>query len=196
MKFVIFFCQFVKTYSRTNLAWLPGKQIWTRVKKKAKIRNGFFTSQSTAMVMSRWSVDLTTLLLGELDLAVNQYFVHTLSLPFLNQWKKENDRVNCFMINFHEITGTGPGSNLRPLNLQSDMLLTALRGHGKRSGEIQNTCLSGVRVVINGLNKTQSPVFRLCWCSVYLNDPGFFFRYLSQSRPYTDQSGSKFDRGF
>ena len=38
-------------------------------------------SQSTAMVMSRRSVHLTTLfLLGKLEQAVNQYFVHILSL--------------------------------------------------------------------------------------------------------------------
>ena len=47
------------------------------------------TSQSTAMVMAGRSVHLTTLFLGKLEQAVNQYFVHLLSLvtdqqPFLN----------------------------------------------------------------------------------------------------------------
>ena len=37
-------------------------------------------SQSTAMVMSRWSVHLTPFFLGKFDKLVNQYFVHILSL--------------------------------------------------------------------------------------------------------------------
>ena len=36
--------------------------------------------KSTAMVMAGWSVHLTTLFLGKLEQAVNQYFVHILSL--------------------------------------------------------------------------------------------------------------------
>ena len=36
--------------------------------------------KSTDMVMAGWSVDLTTLFLGKLEQAVNQYFVHFLSL--------------------------------------------------------------------------------------------------------------------
>ena len=40
-----------------------------------------FMSKSTAMVMSGWSVHLTTLFfLGKLEQAVHQYFVHILSL--------------------------------------------------------------------------------------------------------------------
>ena len=38
------------------------------------------TSQSTAMVMSERSVHKTTLFLGKLDKAINQYFVDILSL--------------------------------------------------------------------------------------------------------------------
>ena len=37
-------------------------------------------SQSTAMVMMRRSVHLTTFFVGKVDLAVNQYFEHILSL--------------------------------------------------------------------------------------------------------------------
>ena len=37
-------------------------------------------SKSTAMDMAGWSVHLTTLFLGKLEQAVNQYFVHTLSI--------------------------------------------------------------------------------------------------------------------
>ena len=36
--------------------------------------------KSTAMVMAGWSVHLNTLFLGKLEQAVNQYFVHILSL--------------------------------------------------------------------------------------------------------------------
>ena len=36
--------------------------------------------KSTAMVMAGWSVHLTTLFLGKPEQAVNQYFVHILSL--------------------------------------------------------------------------------------------------------------------
>ena len=36
--------------------------------------------KSTAMVMADWSVHLTTPFLGKLEQAVNQYFVHILSL--------------------------------------------------------------------------------------------------------------------
>ena len=39
-----------------------------------------FTSQLTAMVMSGRSVHLTTLFLGRLEQAVNQYFMHILLL--------------------------------------------------------------------------------------------------------------------
>ena len=38
------------------------------------------TSQSTVMVMLGWSVHLMTFFLGKFDKAVNQYFVHILSL--------------------------------------------------------------------------------------------------------------------
>ena len=40
-----------------------------------------FMSKSTAMVMSRRSIKLTTLFLGKLDLGVNKYIVH--KLPFV-----------------------------------------------------------------------------------------------------------------
>ena len=36
--------------------------------------------KSTAMVMAGWSVHLTTFFLSKLEQAVNQYFVHILSL--------------------------------------------------------------------------------------------------------------------
>ena len=39
-----------------------------------------FMSQATAMVMLGLSVHLTTLFLGKLEQAVNQYFEHILSL--------------------------------------------------------------------------------------------------------------------
>ena len=56
------------------------------------------------MVMARWSVHLTTLFLGKLEQAVNQYFVHILSLV--------TDRVgvikiviviNCNLITFSKV---------------------------------------------------------------------------------------------
>ena len=69
----------------------------------------FFRSQSTAMVMLGRSVYLTTLFfLGKLDLAVNQYFVHVLSLvPDNNpsRRREENGWRNDFMINLHESMG-------------------------------------------------------------------------------------------
>ena len=66
--------------------------------------------------------------------AVNQYCAHSFArnwqLPFLNQWKGENDCGKYFMINLHErilLTsgrwgrwGGGGGVNLRPPGLQSD----------------------------------------------------------------------------
>ena len=87
-----------------------------------------FTSQSTAMVMSRWSDQLTTLFfLGQLGKAVYQYFVHILLLVTDNNpsWISERRRITVHdqspRIYMH---GSGPGSNMRPLGLPS----IALRG--------------------------------------------------------------------
>ena len=66
-----------------------------------------FTSQSTAMVMLRRSVHLTTLFLGKLDKAVNQYLVHILSNVNDNKQKEEDERRNYFTINIHESMGPG-----------------------------------------------------------------------------------------
>ena len=69
------------------------------------------TSQSTAMVMSRWSVNLTTLSLGKHRLIVYKRLTSTSLVtdkkPFLNQWKEENDRRKYFMKYLHEIMGMG-----------------------------------------------------------------------------------------
>ena len=60
-----------------GLLWRPGG---------IKIQCLFFVCfvalrpKSTAMVMAGRSVNLTTLFLGKLEQAVNQYFVHILSL--------------------------------------------------------------------------------------------------------------------
>ena len=72
------------------------------------------TSQSTAMVMSGWSVHLTTpFSLDRLEQVVNQYLVYihllvTDNNPF--EWislREENDSKNYFMINLHESMGLG-----------------------------------------------------------------------------------------
>ena len=59
-----------------------------------------------------------TFFLGKLQLAVIQYFVHTLWLvtqqPFLNQWERENDRRNYFKIKIHKIMGPGLDPTLDP----------------------------------------------------------------------------------
>ena len=57
-----------------------------------------------------------TFFLGKLDQAVNQYFVHILSLvtnnnPSSISGREENDRRNYFMIIPHKTIETGPGSN-------------------------------------------------------------------------------------
>ena len=73
----------------------------------------FFMSQSTAMVMSRQPVHLTTLfILGKLEEAVHQYFAHILSLvtdkiPSGISGREENGGRNYFMINLHESMGPG-----------------------------------------------------------------------------------------
>ena len=85
------------------------------------------------MVMGGGSVHLTSLFsLGKLEQAVNQYFVHILSLVTDNI-REDNDRRNNHNQSSRKY-GTGPGSNSQPLDLQSDshllpdMLPTALRG--------------------------------------------------------------------
>ena len=68
------------------------------------------------MVMSGGSVHLTTFFLGKLEYAVNQYFVHILSLVTDNNpsWISEREE-NGRMINQSPLKyGTGPGSNSRP----------------------------------------------------------------------------------
>ena len=59
------------------------------------------------MVMLGRPVHLTTLFLGELDYAVNQYLVHILSLVTENNLsqiseREENGRRNYFMINIRK----------------------------------------------------------------------------------------------
>ena len=72
------------------------------------------------------SVYLTTRLLGRLShLTVYQYCAHSFArnwqLPFLNQWKGENDHRKYFMINPHErMLPTSSGLNPRSPGLQSD----------------------------------------------------------------------------
>ena len=81
--------------------------------------------KSTAMVMAGRSVHLTILFLGKLEQAVNQYFVHILSLvtdkTLLECFsgREKNDRRKYFMINLCESIGLGrielatPGSAVR-----------------------------------------------------------------------------------
>ena len=83
-----------------------------------------FTSQSTAMVMSRWWVHLTTLFSGQAWLkAVKKYFMHIVTFtcnwqqPFLNQGKEENDwEIIPISISTKVTDRAGP------LDLQSDSL--------------------------------------------------------------------------
>ena len=71
------------------------------------------------MVMAGRSVHLTTLFLGKLEQAVNQYFVHILSLVTDNNSRREeNDHRNYVMINLHVWDRAGielatPGSAVR-----------------------------------------------------------------------------------
>ena len=81
-----------------------------------------------------------TFFLGKLEQAVNQYFVHILSLVTDKNpsWMFQRMGGEWLQKLFHNKSprkyGTGPGSNSWPLDLQSDspllpdMLLTALRG--------------------------------------------------------------------
>ena len=69
-----------------------------------------------------------TFFLGKLDLAVNQCFMHILSLVTDNNsscisGREENGCGNYLMINLHGSMGQGPGSNWPPLDLQSDRYL-------------------------------------------------------------------------
>ena len=106
---IFVFCLFL-------LLYVPSQQLWS-------LRDGQFI----------WP----HFFLGKLEQAVNQYFVHILSLVTDNNpsWmiqRKEEKKL------FHDQSprkyGTGPGSNWRPLDLQSDSHLlpdtlpTALRG--------------------------------------------------------------------
>ena len=76
-----------------------------------------FTSQSTAMVMLRWSVHLTTLFPGQAWLSGQPVLhAHTFACnwqAFLNQ-RKENDHRNYFIINLHESMGPGRDRTLDP----------------------------------------------------------------------------------
>ena len=75
-------------------------------------------SQSTAMVMLRQSVHLTTLFPGQAWLSgLNQYFVHILWLVTDNNpsWisrREENGSRNYCMINLHQSMGPGRGIKL------------------------------------------------------------------------------------
>ena len=66
--------------------------------------NGPFNSTK---VMLSWSVYLTTLFLGRLSplsgltSACTYSFARNRQLPFLNQWKRENDHRKYCMINLH-----------------------------------------------------------------------------------------------
>ena len=68
--------------------------------------------KSIAMVMAGQSFHLTTFFLGKLEQAVNQYFVHILSLvtTLIERFsgREENNRRNYFMINLQESMGPGP----------------------------------------------------------------------------------------
>ena len=86
-------------------------------------------------------------ILGKLDKAVNQYFVHILLLVTdLNQLKAEIVHKKLFRNQSPGKYGMGLGSNSRPLDLQSDSLLTALWGPlsadchliSERKGDLQN----------------------------------------------------------
>ena len=108
-----FFLYFASTRYRYKPLSTEGKAIL--ITGRWSIHNWFclfvclfccFTSQ--AMAMAGRSVHLTTLFfLGKLEQAVNQYFVHIISLVTDNNpsWisrREENDRKNCFIINLHE----------------------------------------------------------------------------------------------
>ena len=73
----------------TQIVWL-----WNRLVKILEfccLVCGFI-SQSTAMVMSRWSVNLKThFSWARVGYVVNQYSVHILLLVTDNQWKEKND---------------------------------------------------------------------------------------------------------
>ena len=92
-----------------------------------------------------------TFFLGKLDKAVNQYFVHILSLVTDNNPSRISRRERNHL--FHDQStwkyGTGPGSNSRPLDLQSDTLPTGLSGAVIYQSEtILHTILTEVRVKI------------------------------------------------
>ena len=115
------------------------QKLWTRnlTPTKTFVSKKFcfvwcLTSQSTAMVMSGQSVHLTTLFFY-------QYLMHMLlhvtdKNPSWISGREENGRRNYFKINLHKVWDLRPGSNSRPLYLQSDMYLqldtlpTELRG--------------------------------------------------------------------
>ena len=73
-----------------------------------------------------------TFFLGKLDLLVNQYFVHILSLVTDNNpcWISGRRRTTVEIISWSISTKcwTGQGWNSRSLDLQSESLETALRG--------------------------------------------------------------------
>ena len=80
-------------------------------------------SRSTAVIMSRLSVDLTT---ARFDLRVTHTFAYSLQQPFWNRWQGKKGHRKYSMINLHESMGqAGSESKSRPLDLQSDSLLIA-----------------------------------------------------------------------
>ena len=92
------------------------------------------TSQSTTMIMSRRSVHLTTnFSLASLTKRLTITFcAHTFACnwqqPFLNQQKGGEWPKKLFHDQSPQKYGTGPESNLRPLDMKSDMLQTVLHG--------------------------------------------------------------------
>ena len=73
-----------------------------------------FMSQSTAVVMLRWSVYLTTLFLLGKSQAVDQYFAHTYSNPSWISGREENGCINYFMVNLCKSMGLGRDWNCYP----------------------------------------------------------------------------------
>ena len=100
--------------------------------QKQQRSGGFFvwcwTSKSTVMVMSRRSVHLTILfpvqawLSGKPVLCAHTFACH-LQQPFLNQRKGGEWPYTLFHNQSPWKYGTGSGSNLLPLDLQSDTYL-------------------------------------------------------------------------
>ena len=84
-----------------------------------------FTSQSTAMVITGWPFHLTTLLLGKLEQAVNQSFVHILSLLTDNKNSKWVWSGNTTITNRRQPRGTARKSCSTITRHQEDKLSKA-----------------------------------------------------------------------